>query len=81
MPHWLEILRGLLRRLGLLPQTPVHYIGGSDTLPAPLSREREAELLARPGDPSARQELIEHNLRLVVYIARRFENTKSTSRT
>ena len=76
MPHWLETLRGLLRRLGLLPQTPVHYIGGSDTLPAPLSREREAELLARPGDPSARQELIEHNLRLVVYIARRFENTK-----
>ena len=76
MPHWLETLKGLLRRLGLLPRTPVHYIGGSDTLPAPLSREREAELLARPGDPSARQELIEHNLRLVVYIARRFENTK-----
>ena len=53
----------------------VHYIGGSDTLPPPLSREREAELLSRIPEESARQELIEHNLRLVVYIARRFENT------
>lgn len=53
------------------------YIGGSDTLPQPLSREREAELIARMGrgDFSVRQTLIEHNLRLVVYLARRFENT------
>ena len=50
------------------------YIGGSDTLPQPLSREREAELIAR-GDFAVRQTLIEHNLRLVVYLARRFENT------
>ena len=49
--------------------------GGSDTLPPPLSREREAELLGRLDEEPARQELIEHNLRLVVYIARRFENT------
>ncbi|BAK99347.1 RNA polymerase sigma-E factor precursor [Oscillibacter valericigenes Sjm18-20] len=76
MPHWLEKLLNLLRRLGLLPRTPVHYIGGSDTLPPPLTREREAELLLRIGETDARQELIEHNLRLVVYIARRFENTK-----
>ena len=76
MPHWLEKLRKLLCRLGLLPRTPVHYIGGSDTLPPPLTREREAELLIRIGETDARQELIEHNLRLVVYIARRFENTK-----
>ena len=76
MLHWLEKLRKLLRRLGLLPRTPVHYIGGSDTLPPPLTREREAELLIRIGETDARQELIEHNLRLVVYIARRFENTK-----
>ena len=41
----------------------------------PLSREREAELLERATEEDARQELIEHNLRLVVYIARRFENT------
>lgn len=76
MPHWLEKLLNLLRRLGLLPRTPIHYIGGSDTLPPPLTREREAELLLRIGETDARQELIEHNLRLVVYIARRFENTK-----
>ena len=50
--------------------------GGSDTLPPPLSREREAELLERIGEEDARKELIEHNLRLVVYIARRFENTR-----
>ncbi|WP_295753856.1 RNA polymerase sporulation sigma factor SigE [uncultured Oscillibacter sp.] len=67
-------LQGALTRLGLWPEEGVHYIGGSDTLPPPLNREREAELL-RNLDEAARQELIEHNLRLVVYIARRFENT------
>lgn len=53
------------------------YIGGSDVLPAPLSKERESELLCKleKGDQRARSELIEHNLRLVAYIARRFENT------
>ena len=75
MKNWKEKLREFLVRLGLLPGTPVHYIGGSDTLPPPLSREREAELLECLDDESARKELIEHNLRLVVYIARRFENT------
>ena len=75
MKNWKEKLREFLVRLGLLPGTPVHYIGGSDTLPAPLSREREAELLECLDDECARKELIEHNLRLVVYIARRFENT------
>lgn len=70
----LRIWKRLLMRLGLLPPAGVHYIGGSDTLPPPLTREREAELLANM-DEAARQELIEHNLRLVVYIARRFENT------
>ena len=68
-----RLKRGLAR-LGLRTAGEVHYIGGSDTLPPPLSREREAELLANL-DEAARQELIEHNLRLVVYIARRFENT------
>lgn len=55
----------------------VFYIGGSDVLPAPLEREQERELLwaAREGDEQARGVLIEHNLRLVVYLARRFENT------
>ena len=65
----------LLYRLGLCREPELHYIGGSDTLPPPLSRKREAELLNRLDQESARQELIEHNLRLVVYIARRFENT------
>ena len=69
------LLQKALRWMGLLPDSGVHYIGGSDTLPPPLSREREAELVARIGDEAARQTLIEHNLRLVVYIARRFENT------
>ena len=75
MRLWSEQWRRLLARMGLLLPEEVHYIGGSDTLPPPLSREREAELLERIGDEDARQALIEHNLRLVVYIARRFENT------
>ena len=55
----------------------VMYIGGSDTLPPPLPRDEEAALLARldQGELLVRQTLIERNLRLVVYIARRFENT------
>lgn len=53
------------------------YIGGSDTLPPPLNRQEEAEMLERlaNGDLSVRSVLIERNLRLVVYIAKRFENT------
>ena len=69
------VLQKLLTRLGLLGSGGVYYIGGSDTLPPPLSKEREAELLNRLEEEDARKELIEHNLRLVVYIARRFENT------
>lgn len=54
----------------------IYYVGGSEVLPAPLSREEEAALVLRlPTDEYARQLLIEHNLRLVVYIAKRFENT------
>ena len=75
--QWWVRIREWLARQGLLPRAGVHYIGGSDTLPPPFSREQEAEKLARldAGDISVRQELIEHNLRLVAYIARRFENT------
>ena len=53
------------------------YIGGSDILPPPLEKDEEEHALAAlaAGDIGARQTLIEHNLRLVVYIARRFENT------
>lgn len=53
----------------------VYYINGPETLPAPLSPEEERELMKRieSGDESAREPLITHNLRLVVYIARKFE--------
>ena len=56
---------------------PVFYLGGSTTLPPPLDRESEEAAVAalEKGDEAARRRLIEHNLRLVVYIARRFENT------
>lgn len=74
---WKARLLALLARFGLWSPGKIMYIGGSDTLPTPLSREEEGELIARlqQGDQQARQSLIEHNLRLVVYIARRFENT------
>ena len=53
----------------------VFYINGSETLPPPLSVEEEAEMIERiEHDASARSTLVEHNLRLVVYIAKRFEN-------
>ena len=74
---WLGAWNTLLERLGLASPEKVMYIGGSDTLPAPLSREEESRLigLLSQGDEGARNVLIERNLRLVVYIARRFENT------
>lgn len=55
----------------------IYYIGGSTALPAPLTKEKEKEMLEQlaNGDEGARAMLIEHNLRLVVYIARKFENT------
>ena len=62
---------------------PIHgsvmYIGGADTLPPPLSREEEARLMEQLSDEACREcargRLIEHNLRLVVYISKKFENT------
>ena len=67
----------LLARLGLMLPGKIMYIGGSDTLPPPLTRGEESELIARleEGSEEVRSQLIERNLRLVVYIARRFENT------
>lgn len=67
----------LLQKLGLLSPASVMYICGSETLPPPLSPEDEAYLISRLESDSenARRTLTEHNLRLVVYIARRFENT------
>ena len=70
-------LKQLLMLLGLVRPEKILYIGGSDVLPPQLSPEEERTLIARlaEGDEQARQTLIERNLRLVVYIARRFENT------
>ena len=67
-------LRKLLSLLGLTREQDIFYIGGSDILPPPLKGQQEQEALER-GDEAAKQKLVEHNLRLVVYIARRFENT------
>lgn len=70
----------LLRQLfdKLFPQEPqgCHYINGPETLPPPLTKEQEAQVLEniRQGLPGAREPLITHNLRLVVYIAKKFES-------
>ena len=67
-----------IKNFCLLKQGDVHYIGGTDILPAPLgaSEEQNAiEALGTASDAEAKHTLIEHNLRLVVYIARKFENT------
>ncbi|HZG61175.1 MAG TPA: RNA polymerase sporulation sigma factor SigE [Anoxybacillus sp.] len=66
----------LLMRLGLKTDE-IYYIGGSEALPPPLTKEEEELLLQKlpSGDETARSMLIERNLRLVVYIARKFENT------
>lgn len=73
----LSRLRLRLSPLGLGLPKSLHYIGGSDNLPPPLDPEEEAKAVAGlcQGDEEAKKRLIEHNLRLVVYIARRFENT------
>lgn len=77
--NWLKKIGGAFRCLGTnaLKCEEIFYIGGSDTLPAPLSREEEKELIDRlaQGDFGVKTTLIERNLRLVVYIARKFENT------
>lgn len=66
-----------LMRLGVLQPEKIMYIGGSDILPTPLKGTEEQALIERlaEGDAEAKSILIERNLRLVVYIARRFENT------
>ena len=85
MKLWLMKLRWLiclwwlnfLRKIKLLDARSVHYIGSNEVLPPPLNSEEEAFLLSKlqSGDNAVRNVLIERNLRLVVYIARKFENT------
>ena len=72
----MERLYVFLARLGLIQGGNLYYIGGSDVLPPPLKGQEEQETLERLelGDDGAKQKLIEHNLRLVVFIARRFES-------
>lgn len=70
-------LKAFLIRIGLLQPEAVYYIGGNDVLPPPLKGKEEQDTLEalEQGDEAAKQLLIERNLRLVVFISRRFENT------
>ena len=72
-----EKLLEFLVRIGFVNRENIYYIGGSDVLPPPLkgAEERAALEALEQGDEQAKQRLIERNLRLVVFIARRFENT------
>ena len=74
LKNWL--LRVHMRLLGAL-RGKLYYINGPDTLPPPLTREEEADVFRKleNDDEQAKQALIEHNLRLVVYIARKFESS------
>lgn len=82
--HWLEVLflKGLKEKIKLILKAltsggEIYYIGGAEPLPPPLAKEEEEMLLKSfsAGDEGAKRELIERNLRLVVYIAHRFDNT------
>lgn len=71
-------LQSLLQKIkGFLFRRKIHYINGAQALPEPLSKEKEEALLARlqSGESAVREELIVHNLRLVVYIAKKFETS------
>ena len=72
-----QILRKILRKATILYTNDIHYINGADTLPPPLAPDEEQRILQNYDGTqlAVRQILIEHNLRLVVYIARKFDNT------
>ena len=73
----LSIVKNVLARLYAALGGDIYYINSGEALPPPLSREEEAKIMEqlRAGDEDVKQTLIERNLRLVVYIARKFENT------
>ena len=72
-----DIWAKIMAFLGIKTEGDVNYISAGNSLPAPLTPEEEAAMVRRflDGDEQARLTLIEHNLRLVVYIAKRFDNT------
>ncbi|MDR2908839.1 MAG: RNA polymerase sporulation sigma factor SigE [Oscillospiraceae bacterium] len=74
---WVWVCEQWLKFYYRFARTKIYYINGPDTLPPPLTREEEESVFARLSEEteSARQELITHNLRLVVYIARKFESS------
>lgn len=74
----LAVPRRVIRTFLFPESAEIHYIGGADVLPAPLEAMEENDAIARLGterDEEAKKLLIEHNLRLVVYIAKKFDNT------
>lgn len=73
----MNLFSRLMEKIRQLIRCEVHYINGTETLPPPLSKKEEAEIFEKleKDDPSAREMLIIHNLRLVVYIAKKFEST------
>lgn len=73
MKKIIQLLKKILKKYN-----PVFYLGSSDILPPPLTKEEEIHYveLSQKGDQSARNKLIEHNLRLVVFLAKKYENTK-----
>lgn len=75
MQRLFEKIRNIL--IKLKTTNPIHYINGPETLPPPLKKKEEDDIMARlgSGDTSVREKLIVHNLRLVVYIAKKFENS------
>lgn len=73
MKKIIQLLKKILKKYN-----PVFYLGSSDTLPPPLTKEEEIHYveLSQKGNQNARNKLIEHNLRLVVFLAKKYENTK-----
>ena len=74
----MQIFSELLKKIKKIMSGKVHYINGPDTLPPPLSREEETKVfeMLEQNDSNAREQLIVHNLRLVVFLAKKYENTK-----
>ncbi|MBO5657076.1 MAG: RNA polymerase sporulation sigma factor SigE, partial [Agathobacter sp.] len=76
--QWQEWIHKLIFYRRVIVENPLLFIGGTEVLPPPLSKEEEAnaiEQLIRNGSEDAKNLLISHNLRLVVFLARKFENT------